>query len=411
MVVRQPFDPRAPIDARATSVLAVLWLTGGLLTLVAQAVTPGATEQRLVGLGVGGVAVVVGLVLASSRRRTFGSVGYAALTVAGGAVIAVMVWSAGPGLRGATAALYVFVCVFSMIATRRYAAMVIGLSAAGHAAVLVDGARPDWFGEWVMVWGTGIVSGVLVAGVVASLRATVRERDDVVGRLRASDETKTAFLHAVHHELSRPMTVMSGFAETLVQRGDLLGPDQQRDLARRIAAQSQRMQGMLEDLLQLGSLDAGGVEVNLRAVSLASVAAMALELAGLDAARVELHVDDATVRVDDARVAHGAANLLTNAEKYGAGDEANVLRLQHRDGRVRVVVEDRGPGIPPDARERVFDPFTRARDEDRTRGTGVGLSVVRAVARLHGGDAFIEDRPGGGARIGFDVAAVPDGAT
>lgn len=409
MLVRQLLDPRELVASRGTSLLAVLWLAGGLMVLLAQAVTPGPGLERAVGLAAGGVAVVVGAVLLANRRRSFRSVGYAMLTLLGGMTITVMVWAGGPALAGATATLYVFVCVFSLLTLQRLAVVVIVLSAIGHAAVVAATGHPGWLGNWMMVWSVGLVTGVVVAAVLAGLRTAVAERDATVRELQAADETKTAFLHAVHHELSRPMTALSGLGETLAERGEQLDADRREDLARRIVAQSQRLQGMLDDLLQLGSVDAGGMGADLRTATLGSIAAMGLELSGVEPSEVDLHVEDATVRVDVVRVAHGTANLLTNAVKYGASDEPLALRMQQREGRVRIVVEDRGPGIPPEARERVFEPFTRARDEDRMRGTGVGLSVVRAVARLHGGDAWIDDRPGGGAQVGFEVMAVPDG--
>lgn len=415
MILRDLLDPRELLGSRGVAaarpmpLLAALWLTGGLLATLAFAVsaTPG---TRTAGMATGLTAVAVGLALAAVRRRRFPAWVYPVLTLCGGVAITVMVAVADPVLGAAVAVLYVYVCVFSLVAVQRWPVLVPVLAALVHAAVLATSGRTGWVGAWLMVWGTGLVTGLLVAGVVSGLRAAREEQAALAAQLRASDEAKTAFLHAVHHELSRPMTAMQGLSETLAERGEQLDPDLRRDLAQRVVAQAQRMQGMLTDLLQLGSLDTGVVGSERRAVALPQVIAEALELSDVRGRQppVQVEVADTTVRIDPARVAHAVANLLTNAAKYGAPDEPIVVAAAVTGGRVRITVEDRGPGIPPAMRERVFEPYVRAREQDRDRGTGVGLAVVRAVARLHGGDAHVEAPPGGGTRVVLDLALDPE---
>jgi two-component system, OmpR family, sensor kinase len=98
------------------------------------------------------------------------------------------------------------------------------------------------------------------------------------------------------------------------------------------------------------------------------------------------------------------ANLLDNARKHGQGAEA--LRLFEREGQLAFCVEDRGPGLLPGEETRVFEPFYRKDrgGEAREAGSlGLGLALVRRIARAHGGDTFAENRPGGGARVGFTL--------
>jgi signal transduction histidine kinase len=97
-------------------------------------------------------------------------------------------------------------------------------------------------------------------------------------------------------------------------------------------------------------------------------------------------------------------NLLDNAVKYGPDGQTITVRVQTSataaDGEVALVVEDEGPGIPPAERERVWQPFTRLREEDGTRGgSGLGLSLVRELVVRQGGRAWVEDAAGGGARF------------
>jgi two-component system OmpR family sensor kinase len=98
------------------------------------------------------------------------------------------------------------------------------------------------------------------------------------------------------------------------------------------------------------------------------------------------------------------ANLLNNARRHGQGAEA--LRIFERDGRLAFCVDDRGPGLQPGEETRIFQPFYRKDrgGEAREAGSlGLGLALVQRIAQAHGGEAFAENRPGGGARVGFTV--------
>ena len=126
-----------------------------------------------------------------------------------------------------------------------------------------------------------------------------------------------------------------------------------------------------------------------------------LEHAGVDAARLEVD-GDALIDADATLIRRAIANLLDNARIHGGGVVA--VRVVRRDGDVVVEVDDAGPGVAPDDRPRVFEPFARA----GLGGTlGLGLALVRRIAAAHGGRAWIADRPGGGARVGFSLASTP----
>ena len=407
-ILRELLDPRDLAAARSTPVLAVLWFTGGLLMVLSQLLAPSPPAGRAPGLLVGMLAMMIGGLLVAARRRVFSLGGYAGLALLGAATITAAVGLAGPASAAATGVIFVYLCVFSVVALPRLAPALIAVGAAGHALVLWLLALPGWPAVWVLVWGVSGVTALLISRVLAGLRAAIEERDRVVTQLKQLDETKTAFLHAVHHELSRPLTVLRGMTDTLAARGPQLDPATHDELAHRAAAQAQRLQGMLEDLLQLGGMGAGFVEVARRAVRTQALIDEALTLSGVERSRVT--VEDGNVEllhVDPVRVAHALANLITNAAKYSGDREPITLTVTAEPDRVVLGVTDRGPGIPPDRREAIFEPFVRARAEDHGRGTGVGLAVVRAVARLHGGDAWAEDAEGGGARVAFWLSQEP----
>jgi len=90
-------------------------------------------------------------------------------------------------------------------------------------------------------------------------------------------------------------------------------------------------------------------------------------------------------------------NLLENARLHAGG--ATDVRVSRQDGGVSIVIEDAGPGIPPEDRERIFEPFYRRRERGESAGTGLGLSIVRQIARVHGGEVVCVSRDGGGSRF------------
>ena len=135
-----------------------------------------------------------------------------------------------------------------------------------------------------------------------------------------------------------------------------------------------------------------------------------MELAQRALERLELPVDllevegpAALVEADPTLVARALSNLLRNAVQHGGGVTRLTLRFAERE--VEIVVEDRGPGFTEDERDRVFDAFYRG--EHRAGGSlGLGLSLVSRIAGAHGGRAWIEDAPEGGARVAFSLSAV-----
>jgi two-component system, OmpR family, sensor kinase len=134
------------------------------------------------------------------------------------------------------------------------------------------------------------------------------------------------------------------------------------------------------------------------------VAARALERTGLPAEALSVEVPEAKLTGDATLLGRALANLLDNARKHGQGVEA--LRLLEREGRLAFCVDDRGPGLLPGEETRIFAPFYRKDrgGEAREAGSlGLGLALVQRIARAHGGDTFAENRPGGGARVGFTL--------
>ena len=228
-----------------------------------------------------------------------------------------------------------------------------------------------------------------------------RERE-ASQRLRALDDMKNTFLEAVSHDLRTPLTSILGSALTLEQSQFELSREDAVDLVHRIAANARKLERLLSDLLDLDRLQRGIVTPQRRPTDLAALVGRGIEETENPAGhRIEVDVEPITVSIDGAKVERIFENLLSNAIRHTPPEATIWVRASGRDGGVLLVVEDEGPGVPPDLHEAVFEPFRQAPGSaaEHSPGVGVGLSLVLRFAELHGGRAWMEDRPGGGARF------------
>jgi PAS domain S-box-containing protein len=230
----------------------------------------------------------------------------------------------------------------------------------------------------------------------AALRKAYDREREAVARLESLDEMKNAFLSAVSHELRTPLAAVLGYALTLEQEDIRLADEERQEVIERLAVNARKLHRLLEDLLDLDRLARGIVEPHRQPVDLGTLArSMAAEV---DIGRtLEIDVDSVVADVDGAKVERIVENLLANAAKHTPHDSPVRLVVREEPGGVLLAVEDRGPGVPDDLKESVFGPFVRGPETPaHSPGAGIGLSLVVRFAELHGGRAWVEDRPGGG---------------
>jgi len=225
-----------------------------------------------------------------------------------------------------------------------------------------------------------------------------RERE-AAQRLRALDEMKNTFLEAVSHDLRTPLTSILGSALTLEQTELDLPQEDAIDLVGRIAANARKLERLLSDLLDLDRLQRGIVSPQRRPTDLAELVHRSVDGTENPGGRdIEVDVESVVVSVDAAKVERILENLLSNAIRHTPAGTRIWVRAFGQDGGVMLTVEDEGGGIPQDLHEAVFEPFRQApgSSSEHSPGVGVGLSLVRRFAELHGGRAWVEDRDGGG---------------
>ena len=232
-----------------------------------------------------------------------------------------------------------------------------------------------------------------------ALRVALESERQSVGSLRELDQMKNTFLTAVSHDLRTPLTALLGSALTLERLRETLSTMEQDQLIHAISSNAQRLQRMLSDLLDMDRLTRGAMEPEATPTDLAALLHQLVEESDIrDDHVVHVDVEPMILELDAPKVGRIIDNLLVNARRHtGAGTEVWVA-ARIVDGGVLLIVEDAGPGVPETSRRRIFQPFTQLGDHsDGSPGVGIGLALVARFSELHGGRAWVEERPGGGA--------------
>ncbi|MHB1534929.1 MAG: sensor histidine kinase [Acidimicrobiales bacterium] len=244
--------------------------------------------------------------------------------------------------------------------------------------------------------------------MVDRLQGTLVERDALVEHLRAKEETMRRFLADASHELRTPLTAIRGGAQVL-RLGSASNPDDLAESLGHIQTQTERMSRLIDDLLILSRQEAGQPLPRWERTDLGRLVAAQRDhwRALAPDHPVTTETEPAWVMADPDALTRVCANLVENAQKYSPVNTEITLRVTPVDSLVRLAVADRGPGIDPAEREKVFERFYRgdpARSRD-TGGAGLGLAIVAGIVADHHGQVRVEDNPGGGTMIVLDLPA------
>jgi PAS domain S-box-containing protein len=261
--------------------------------------------------------------------------------------------------------------------------------------------------------GTPLFWQGIVVDITESKRALERERE-VAQELRALDKMKNTFLDAVSHELRTPLAAIVGIGITLEHKADSLSRQDRNDLYVRLVVNARKLNRLLDDLLDLDRLTHGIVAPKRRRTDVAALARrIADDWALLSDRQPQVVAEPVTVSLDPAKVERIVENLLGNAARHTPPESPVWVRVERpADGEgVLIAVEDAGAGVPEELRDSVFEPFRQGPDAPaHAPGFGIGLTLVARFAELHGGRAWVEDRPGGGSSFRVLIPDAPEEA-
>ena len=204
------------------------------------------------------------------------------------------------------------------------------------------------------------------------------------------------------HELRGPVSTLRGLAGTTISHYDGLNDGERREFLELIRQEADRLERVVEEVALALKLDAGAVTFDRRPADVAAIVRDAAAATDVGVHPLEIEADEpVTARVDAAQLAAAVRELVRNAAAYSPRDAPIKVRVRPDGADVTIQVIDRGPGIPPEQHDAVFERFARWRPagyEDRP-GAGLGLAITRAIARELGGDASIAAGPTGGTML------------
>jgi len=255
------------------------------------------------------------------------------------------------------------------------------------------------------------------------------ERSSQAKALKQSERLKSALLDAVTHDLRTPLTSIKASATTLLddlyssERNNAepgLDVEGRKEMLRVIDEESDRLDRFVEGLTKLAQIDAGEMHLRRQRTQIDEIITMALKRAEprTQAHQMEVWIEDElpSIQVDEQAIAEVIYTLVDNAAKYSPpGSPIRIRTAAAPDDTLQLSVEDHGPGLPPEIRERVFEKFFRAmRDGDagdrRSSGTGMGLAIARGIVDAHGGQIWVEDAEGhSGAKFVVALPTTDDG--
>ncbi len=237
----------------------------------------------------------------------------------------------------------------------------------------------------------------------ARLRRTASEME----ALREADRLKSRFIAAVSHDLQSPLTAIRASVESLLDQAGVQSAQMHEHLLHNIAGQASRLDRLVDQLLDLSRIEAGVLSLDRDWIELpVLIADTVTKFEELNSGwRVErdLAPDLPLQYIDPDRLAQVLWNLLENAKKYASSCTSVKVEARWTRNEVLVGVADRGPGIPADEREKIFQHFYRLKRDQgtHTQGSGLGLAICQGIVQAHGGRIWVEDQPGGGSIFRF----------
>ncbi|NIA68007.1 PAS domain-containing protein [Pelagibius litoralis] len=263
-----------------------------------------------------------------------------------------------------------------------------------------DGAVVDW-AQVPLPDGGVLFSFIDVTDTIRVERALI-ERNEA---LETTDRLKSEFIANISYELRTPLNAIIGFAEVLENQFFGALNERQMEYSEAIVKSSQQLIALINDILDLASIEAGYLHLDLQPTNvftlLESIFTLGRERA--HSREIDLRLDCAEdtgeLLADGRRLRQAMFNLLSNALKFTKEGGVVTIAARREEGEMLFVVTDTGIGIPREDQERVFGKFERGTRDNRQAGAGLGLSLVKSLIELHGGEIEMESEVGGGTKV------------
>ena len=275
--------------------------------------------------------------------------------------------------------------------------LVLRHSTSGRDIVVRTASAPVRLGE-------RITGAVVVGTDITDRKHAAEERQRLLSQSQQAVADRDHILAVVSHELRNPLNVIAMAAAVLKDAG--AEPEIGQKSIASIVRSAARMQRMIQDLLDVSTIEAGRLALDPRPIDPAPVVQETIDALGAEARGRGLTLThevppDLAIRADRDRLLQALANLVGNALKVTTEGGVVVRAAAGDDATVVFSVADSGPGIPADTVQRVFEPYWRGKSS--YRGTGLGLAITRGIVEAHGGKIWVESRPGSGAVFSFTM--------
>ena len=260
----------------------------------------------------------------------------------------------------------------------------------------VDAIANRWVKQGFLILGA--LSLLMIGGLLLTYRSVSKEMS--LARM------KSDFVSNVSHELRTPLSLIQLYAETL-ELGRVTTEDKKDEYYRTIRKESERLGKLITNILDFSRIEAGKKEYDLRETDIAELVRNTLDTYRYQIERngfefeTSIETNIPTMRLDREAIARALLNLVNNAIKYSADEKFLLVRLYRANGNVRLEVVDRGIGIARRDQTKIFEKFYRTCDPlvHNTKGSGLGLSLVRHITHAHGGQVEVESTPGKGSKF------------
>jgi signal transduction histidine kinase len=264
-----------------------------------------------------------------------------------------------------------------------------------HGTTIADMSRRFARQQFLIL---GALSLLMGAGIVLMYRSVSHEL--------ALAKLKSDFVSNVSHELRTPLALIRLYAETL-ELGRISNRGKHQEYYEIIRKESERLTSLINNILDFSRIEAGKKEYSFRETNVADLVRSTLESYRFEIEQNGFYFEQKIennvplLQVDREAIARSLLNLVNNAVKYSANEKYLGIHLYHRNGSVNLEVVDRGIGIPAKEQCKIFEKFYRVGDPlvHNTKGSGLGLSLVRHIVRAHGGEVRVESAPGRGSKF------------